>query len=82
MVRTVATNRRPEPSIDQTLAPTRMSSTATSPMGVAIRVPRARQIGQFGGPAGACSPIVIAPSASIVPVVRWPTDAFGAGMFR
>src|SRR3989442_7498511 len=73
-----AATRVPEASTVQTASPTRRSSTAISPVGVAMRVPRARQIGHGGGPLGVRLAIVIAPHWSIVPSTRLPCWEFGA----
>jgi hypothetical protein len=52
-----------------TSMPGRMAVTRTSPCGVAMSVPAARQIGQFGAPAGVRELTVPTPSPRTVPLI-------------
>src|SRR5206468_12703068 len=62
--------RRPDASRVHTGSPERSASTAISPTGVAIFVPRARQIGHGGELPGSCAVTVMVPSVAIVPATR------------
>jgi hypothetical protein len=72
--------RAPDGSAVQTAIPSRKSSTAIGPFGVAMRVPRARQIGHGGGPLGVCDVTAIWPRPSTVPSTSDPV--FWSGVKR
>jgi len=69
---TLASWRPPPWSSVQTVMPGRMLSTVTSPPGVAMGVPRARQIGQFRNGAGCLEATLIVPLESTEPAMRTP----------
>src|SRR5205807_7604589 len=66
--RTMARIRRPPRSVDHTVMPDRAFCTGTGPFGVAISVPRARQIGHIGARPCVLDRIRTVPVRETVPV--------------